>query len=194
MAIWQSLHSGVMGMRVIHGCFLVALGLFLALGMVGAEEYVLPPGSLHVEDGDTLLVKLDGEEKRVQLAGIDAPEETDNPKLQRDLARTGLERSRLLALGRMATEYLRRLTKIGWPYTLHYEPDRLDRYGRLSGDLRDGSGRSLAELVVAGGYAIASRDATERMWALQDEAQQEQRGLWGLEPEATSAWAGITQK
>jgi len=172
----------------------VVLGLLLMSAPAGAEEYLVPPGGLHVEDGDTLLIVIGGAEQRVQLAGIDAPEDSDNPKLQSDLARTGLERERLLALGQLSSEYLRRLTKIGVPYTLHYEPQRLDRYGRLSGELRDSQGHSLAETVVSGGYAAASRDGTEQLKQLQAEAQRKQQGLWGLEPEATSLWAGGTGK
>ncbi len=173
---------------------MILLGLLFILGQGWAEERVLPPGSLHIEDGDTLLIVIGGEQKRVQLAGIDAPEDSDNPKLQHDIARTGLARRQLLVLGQVSTEYLRRLTKIGSPYTLHYDPEQLDRYGRLSGDLRDSRGRSLAETVVAGGYAITARDSTEQLRALQAEAQQAQRGLWGSEPEATRLWASVAQK
>ncbi len=170
------------------------LGLCLILGPVGAEEYLLPSGSLRIEDGDTLLIEIHGEQKRVQLAGIDAPEDTDNPKLRHDLARTGLKRERLLELGLMSTRYLRRLTKIGPPHTLHYDPQRLDRYGRLSGGLHDSTGRSLAETLVASGYAIASRTSTDHLRTLQTEAQQAQRGLWGQEPVTTRLWAGEAGK
>ncbi len=177
-------------MRTILNYSVAALCLYLISGPAGADEYVLSPGSLHIEDGDTLLIEIDGKQKRVQLSGIDAPEDTDNPKLKHDLARTGLERERLLALGQLSTEYLRRLTKIGSPHTLHYDPGRMDRYGRLTGSLHDSRGRSLAETVVAGGYAIAARDSTQPLRTLQTEAQQAQRGLWGLEPETTRLWAG----
>ena len=127
----------------------VIFGLFLASAQAAEVEYLVPPGGLHVEDGDTLLIVINGEQQRVQLAGIDAPEDTDNPKLQRDLQRTGLEREQLLALGQLSREYLRRLTKIGAPYTLHYQPDQRDRYGRLSAEVRDDRGRSLAETLVS---------------------------------------------
>jgi endonuclease YncB( thermonuclease family) len=172
----------------------ILLGTALWLATAAwAVEYPLPPGALHVEDGDTLLVRIDGQEQRVQLRGIDAPEDRDNPKLQRDLARTGMARERLLALGQMATAHLERLTRIGGPHTLHYDPAQKDRYGRLTGDLLDVRGRSLAESAVSAGYAIAARDGTERFRTLQAQAQRESRGLWGLEAEATERWAGIDQ-
>ena len=176
---------------MIRRLFAAVLGVFLISTPAWSVEYQVPPGGLHVEDGDTVLIVIDGEQQRVQLAGIDAPEDTDNPKLQRDMQRTGLERERLLVLGQLSREYLRRLTKIGAPYALHYEPERRDRYGRLSGEVRDNRGNSLADTLVSGGYAIASRDGSERLRKLQDEAQREKSGLWGLEPEATALWAGV---
>lgn len=42
-----------------------------------------------IEDGDTLVAVIGGSRERLQLAGIDAPEDSDNAKLQRDLTRTG---------------------------------------------------------------------------------------------------------
>ena len=182
-------------MRLGPNCyFTLLLCLFLVPGPAGADEYPVPPGGLHVEDGDTVLIEFDGKEQRVQLEGIDAPEDGDNPKLQRDLARTGLERERLLALGRLSTEYLRRLTRIGEPYSLHYAPDRRDRYGRIVGDLRDARGRSLSETILVGGYAIVANrtdtDLAERLRPLEAEAERSRVGLWALDPEATRAWAG----
>ncbi len=171
---------------------LAALAITLAWANVAADTYAIPPGGLHVEDGDTLLIVIDGEEQRVQLAGIDAPEDADNPKLEKDFQRTGLAREELLSLGRSATEHLRRLTKIGGPYTLEYKPDNRDRYGRLSGDVIDVRGRSLSATLVSAGYAIVSRDGAEALHPLAAEAQRQNRGLWGLAPEATGLWAGTS--
>ena len=109
-------------MRSVPKYCIVILWLFLISTPAWSVEHQVPPGGLHVEDGDTVLIVIEGEEQRVQLTGIDAPEDTDNPKLQRDMQRTGLERERLLVLGQLSREYLRRLTKIGAPYTLHYQP------------------------------------------------------------------------
>ena len=43
-----------------------------------------------VEDGDTLVVVAENQDVRIQLLGIDAPEDVPNPKLQKDLERTKL--------------------------------------------------------------------------------------------------------
>ena len=59
---------------------------------------------MQIEDADTLLVEVAGVSYRVQLPDIDAPENTANPKLQRDIERTGLDAEALLALGRQADE------------------------------------------------------------------------------------------
>ncbi len=171
----------------------IAALLFAAAAVIG-EEAVLTAGNIQVEDGDTLRIFIDGREQRVQLAGIDTPEDADNPKLQRDMARTGLSRERLVALGRSATEYLRKLLETGAPHTLHYAPEKRDRYGRLSVELADTKGRSVGETLVADGYAVASRDASSNLLELQSTAQRERRGLWGLEPETTALWAGIPRQ
>lgn len=169
----------------------VGVVLFGLAGVAAARELMLVPGTVEVEDGDTLLIEIDGSRQRVQLTGIDAPEDTDNPKLQRDLVRTGLDPERLLALGRRSSQHLRGLIESGSPHSLAYEPERLDRYGRLVGELRDNLGNSLAEAMISAGYAMAGRDAPERFQVLQVEAKREGKGLWGLEPQATALWAGL---
>ena len=88
-----------------------------------------------------------------------------------------MERGRLLILGQLSREYLRRLTKIGAPYTLHYRPEERDRYGRLSGEVRDNKGRSLAEILVSGGYAIASRDGTEELRQLREYIEDREQAI-----------------
>ena len=93
------------------------------------------PGACRIEDADTLLVEAAGVSYRVQLPDIDAPENTANPKLQRDIERTGLDAEALLSLGRRANEGLRDLLRDFAPYQLHFDPDSRDRYGRVPGEL-----------------------------------------------------------
>ena len=164
----------------------------LATAAMGAE-LTLNMGDIQIEDGDTLSVPMNGEAKRVQIAGIDAPEDTDNPKMQRDLIRTGMEPDRLLKLGVMSTEYLRRLVRLGAPFTLKYQPGKVDRYGRIGAGLWDSADRSVAESMVKGGYAVAlpgDSEQAKRLNALQAQAKQTDAGLWGIDPEAARAWAG----
>ncbi len=141
---------------------------------------------IEVEDGDTLLVELDGRPTRIQLAGIDAPEDKPNPKFNLDLKRTGLPAEALLALGRAATLHLRQLAPPGSSLVLEGDLTKKDRYGRIAVTVRAAKGQALNERMVADGYARALGPAYQ---ALQKEARKNHRGLWGSHPEATGAWA-----
>ncbi len=162
---------------------ILLLGL-LAMPLAWAGGVQVP--LVEVEDGDTLLVMLNGAPTRIQLAGIDAPEDKPNPKFNLDLRRTGLPAEKLLALGRAATLYLRKLAPPGSTLTLDGDLHKKDRYGRIVLTVRTADGRSLNERMVADGYARALGPA---YLALQKEAQQNHRGLWGSHPDATRAWA-----
>jgi endonuclease YncB( thermonuclease family) len=168
----------------------VGVGWAVFAAFSGAAELALPAGAIQVEDGDTVRVQLQGRETRVQLTGIDAPEDSDNPKLQKDLERTGLETERLLALGRAATRYLEMLTQLQDPHALHYEPGNRDRYGRLTGVLYNRLGESMSDYMVAAGFAVASAKAPERLRELQLDARRDTRGLWQKDPEAMALWSG----
>jgi hypothetical protein len=47
----------------------------------------------------------DGRRQRTRLLGIDAPESRENPKLERDAARTAQDRAAIQALGRQAAAF-----------------------------------------------------------------------------------------
>jgi len=150
-----------------------------------------------VEDGDTILVEIDGKPRRLQLQGIDAPEEVDNPKLQRDRERTGLSREALLGLGREATRHLQRLIAPDDPIRLEGNLNQRDRYGRTPVTAYGGNGLSLNEQMVADGYALLmpryplDPAFQERLMAEQERARTRKRGLWGDHPEAMQQWSGI---
>lgn len=170
--------------------------LLLSASGLQADERILTRSQIQLEDGDTLLIAIDGKQQRIQLQGIDAPEDSDNPKLKSDLARTGLNKDRLLELGKRATDHLRSLIQADAPYTLHYQPDQRDRYGRLVGDLSNANGHNLTELMVAAGYAqvtVKSIDP-ERLRLLiplQQAALDRGTGLWGFDDKGSRLWAGI---
>lgn len=171
--------------------------LMLLSGALPADEEVATLPVLEIEDADTLLVKLKGETYRVQLPDIDAPESTPNPKLQRDLERTGLAADALLALGQAADAGLRDLLREFQPYAVHLNPQSPDRYGRVPGDLRDGSGRALSTRLVEQGYAVPlpglSGPRAEDLAAALSAARGAGLGLWGSHPDAFGAWAGIPE-
>lgn len=146
-------------LRIVFFLFRTACGLVAAiLGWVFhrllRRKLV---GSVRAIDGDTVsLILPSGEEARVRIWGIDAPE-----RGQRQ--------------GREATAMLIRLIA-DRPVTFH--PRTRDRYGRLVGELHDADGRDIANEMVAGGYALADRRYTRRYLQAEAAARRASRGLW----------------
>lgn len=178
-------------------CLSLALSTLLAAAPLMARPVTVTLESVEAEDGDTLVVELDGQTERVQLAGIDAPEDTDNAKLQRDMARTGLDAATLQALGRAATAHLRELVAGGGPFALTYDPGQRDRYGRLTAEVSGAGSGSLNEAMLTDGYAMvlaapggAAPPNADAWSALEREAIEQGRGLWGTDRDLTLAWSG----
>jgi len=156
-----------------------------------------PAELLKVEDGDTLLVNLDGNETRIQLQGIDAPEDSANPKLTVDMKRTGLGAEALLPLGEAATAHLRSLANTGSRLMLSGNLDAPDRYGRIPAEAFTAEGLSLNAAMVADGYARplptdavpeSLRERLQMVWTL---VRDKKPGLWSAHPETFRAWAGV---
>lgn len=176
--------------------YLLLGALCLSTSTAWSAEAKFMGGAIEVEDGDTLLVTLDGETKRIQLSGIDAPEERENPKYKVDRQRTGLDDETLKSLGLIATEHLRKLLRReqGFQFRLRYTPDKPDRYGRIPGELFTESGVSINQRMVSDGYAIALPSAApdgQPYASLQQQARQERVGLWGMLYEPTLKWSGM---
>jgi len=173
------------------------VGLLVSLGWMAAVAAAQesPPTELQVEDADTLVVVIGDATHRVQIEGIDAPEDAVNPKLQRDIVRTGLPEDRLLELGRHATRGLQAILPGLGRYQLRFDPDRPDKYGRVPGDLVGEQGQLLSRELVAQGWAIGLPGAAAEQLAefdrLRDAARNSRSGLWSVDPEAADAWAGL---
>ncbi len=163
------------------------------LGGLGAAPQQVAPDSIQIEDADTLLITVGGTDYRIQLPAVDAPEDTMNPKLQRDMQRTGLDAETLIALGRQADAGLRTLLGESASPTLHFDPDQRDKYGRVPGDLVDGEGRWLSVRLVEAGFAIpmptSDPDKQSALSTALAEAQAGRHGLWGSDADTFSAWA-----
>lgn len=175
--------------------WLMVCGLYAALGMPAWAQQSIAPEALNIEDGDTLHVQVSGVSYRIQLPDIDAPENVVNPKLQRDIDRTGLSADELLPLGEGAAGGLRQLLPMFQPYRLVFDPAVRDRYGRTPGDLVDGHGVALSLRLVEAGWALPSRPADGREQVLQAAAaaaREAGRGLWGQYPDRAKAWATST--
>ncbi|WP_457664778.1 thermonuclease family protein [Thiolapillus sp.] len=173
--------------------FSVYLLLFSSLLTAAGTQVEL----VKVEDADTLVVKLDGREDRIQLLGVDAPEDTQNPKLKVDMARTGLSADELLPLGHEATEYLRALTKPDDTLLLSGDRKKRDRYGRIAAEVRMANGLSINTTLVAAGYArplkpeTLPEDMHKRLQQAWQQASRQKLGLWASQPARFEAWVKV---
>jgi len=182
-------------MRRVMTCLCpMVLSLLLAASSVSAETLSLVIEK--IEDGDTLVVTLKGKVERLQLQGIDAPEDVDNAKLKRDIKVTGLDSAALLPLGVAATRHLQMLIEPGESLQVSGDLAKRDRYGRILVVAVDTAGHSLNERMVQDGYAVMTRygkieaKLKARLESLESEAIASKRGLWGEASEAALAWSG----
>ena len=174
------------------------LFLFLSLSLPLFPLGAATPGYplQKVEDGDTLVVDIDGQSTRLQLLGIDAPEDVVNPKLTIDLEHTGLSEETLLKLGRQASNHLRELVKPGQMIVLRGNLKQKDKYGRIPVIAFSPDGHSLNAAMIADGYAMVlgryplDKTLKQQYQTLEAAARAEKRGLWGTNPGTMQAWSG----
>ena len=152
-----------------------------------------------VEDGDTVVAQIEGKTERLQLIGIDAPEDTDNAKLQRDRKVTGLSAERLLVMGAQSSVHLRGLLPVGTAVSISGNLKQRDRYGRIPVVLHTDGEASINETMVADGYAVVlgryplNSGLKSRLQALESAAIAGNKGLWdGEYRHSTAAWSGKT--
>ena len=173
--------------------------VFMVFGSALADGPAVGYELLEVEDGDTLLLVINGESVRVQLLGIDAPEDTENPKFKLDLKNTGMEPSQLMQLGVAATGHLNSLLSVGENLTIQGELREKDRYGRIPAIVSNAAGRSLSEAMVQDGYAIALAPTEQdyaygkRLDRLERFSRKSNNGLWGSHTELFRNWYDRTR-
>lgn len=157
-------------------------------GLLGPAEV------LEITDGDTLELLLNGDEERVRLIGVDAPELYESRKLELDDEDSPLSQSEIQALGREARAFTEDFIE-GQEVFLEagYEPR--DRYGRLlayvylpdpEGDweLEGAWYRQLNFEIVRAGFAEIitvepNSDYAADYEEAMTEAQEAGRGIWG---------------
>ncbi len=182
-------------MSMTHQTFALTSILLLLLTLSTrtsqAEPSLLVVG---IEDGDTLVVEIDGKTERLQLAGIDAPEAVENAKLRHDINRSGLPQARLLQLGQLATEHLATLVTKGGFLQLIDPLGIKDRYGRIEALVISKGPLSLSAQMVKDGFAIALRHHApnsplkSQLIKLEQQAIEQQKGLWGSARSEAFAW------
>jgi micrococcal nuclease len=140
----------------------------------GTAAWTHPPPTLeaivlHVDDGDTIDVRIDGRVERVRYIGIDAPE----------VAHEGAGG----AQGGEAAARVNRALLRGGNVRLELDQERRDRYGRLLAYVWTGSTMVNLEMVRLG-YARAltippNVRYTRRFLSAEASAERALLGLWG---------------
>ncbi|MBU0654983.1 MAG: thermonuclease family protein [Gammaproteobacteria bacterium] len=180
----------------------LALSCAMLLTPYAAAETVAAPQPVAfvveaIEDGDTFSVNTQEGVKRIQLAAIDAPEDTENAKLQLDMKKSGLDKQTLTGMGKAATGHLQTLLPVGGEILLLADMTVTDKYGRISAEAFDQNGQSINAAMIADGYAIVLTkqpmdDARkEALLQHQQAAQEAQKGLWGSHPETVAIWSKL---
>ena len=152
----------------------LALSMILLATAVPTSAWTEPASMreatvVHVDDGDTIDVRVDGRAERVRYIGIDAPE----------IAHDGVGGAR----GGEAATRLNRALLGGRHVRLELDRERRDRYGRLLAYVWVGDAMINVEMVRRG-YArvltIPPNVRYERWFARAEaEAQAAHLGLWG---------------
>ena len=169
----------------------------LVFSSITACSQLLPSYVLEsIEDGDTIIVTLDGNSQRIQLLGIDAPENTENAKFNLDVKVKGLGKEELLILGNKSTDYLKSQIKKGHHIILIGDLKKKDKYGRIPAIVLTKKGKSLNLNMVKEGYAVLLKrfPLEEGFKASLEKAEQQaiadKKGLWKSDNELTTKWSG----
>jgi micrococcal nuclease len=156
---------------------------------LAGEAQGLAARVLHVNDGDTLTVALEGREpgrrrELVRILGIDAPETGHSAKLARAAARAGRGLEQEAALGEVARARLAELAPRGATVLLEPDPGvpARDQHGRLLAYLRLPDGRQAGAVLVAEGLARVFRRCgcaqLQELTRLEGQARGRGLGLW----------------
>jgi micrococcal nuclease len=177
---------------------LVSLGLWLAVVLTGwaAQKnpqvfsqlsQQIPAGYyqvVNVDDGDTIVVNMNGKKETVRFIGVDTPEIHD-------------PRKAVQCFGQAASNYTKGL--IG-SSTVRLEADPLstnrDRYNRLLRYIYLPDGRLVEAEIIKNGYGFAYTSfpftKSQEFLNLQSEARQNQRGLWHDCQPMPNSYGGFT--
>lgn len=132
-----------------------------------------PPGTyrvMSVEDGDTIVVDMNGTDERIRFIGVDTPETRD-------------PRKPVQCFGRAAGAFTKALIGNN-PVRLEADPlsTNRDRYNRLLRYVYLPDGQLVQAEIIKQGYGFAYTSfpftKSEEFTAHQKEAEQANRGLW----------------
>lgn len=131
-----------------------------------------PYSVIRVVDGDTFVIRADGEEEKVRLIGLDTPESVH------------ADPDRNSPYGEVASEYTRSMVD-GEEVYLEFDVSPRDKYGRLLAYVYV-DGKMLNEMILKEGHGRAGTyppnvKYTDRFYELQREAREENRGGWAVD-------------
>ena len=175
------------------------LSLVIALVLTGFATYLnsrkVPPSVLGTvtpgyykvvdfSDGDTISVDMNGKTEHVRMIGVDTPE-THDP------------RKAVQCFGQAASDFTRQLIGTN-PVRLEADPlsTNRDRYDRLLRYVYLPDGRLVEREIIQQGYGFAYVSfpftKTDEFKKLEDEARQQNRGLWGSCTPSPNQQGGFT--
>ena len=156
-------------MRLVPAILFLAATLALPVWATATPARVTHAMVVHVDDGDTIEIRIRGRQERVRYIGIDAPEIAHNGE--------GGERD-----GEAATAVNRGLVG-GRHVALEFDVEQRDHYGRLLAYVWRGDTMINLEMARRGyarAIAIPPNLRYERWFrAAETEARAARRGLWG---------------
>ncbi len=162
---------------------LIALVVIMVSTWIGPQvQEELPPNLqpgtyrvLQIDDGDTIIVDMNGIEEKIRFIGVDTPETKD-------------PRKPVQCFGHAATAFTKNLIGDN-PVRLEADPTNTnrDRYNRLLRYVYLPDGTLVNGEIIRQGYGFAyvsfPVQKMEEFRALQVEAREQNRGLWaGCEP------------
>ncbi len=151
------------------------------------QKVVPPAGSYNVtkvDDGDTIMVDMDGVEEKVRFIGVDTPETKDPRKV-------------VQCFGKAASEFTKNLIGSN-PVKLEADPTNTnrDRYNRLLRYVYLPDGTLVNAKIIEQGYGFAYVSfpftKLEEFKQLQTEAREQNRGLWNECDPAKNEYGGFT--
>lgn len=132
-----------------------------------------------VIDGDTMVVMLNGAEKKVRLLGVDTPEKKSRHTRAEPMNETATRRAKELAENRTVT-------------LVFGGKDKMDKYGRLLAYVILPDGRSLNEILINEGLATVYRwfeySEKRRYIAMEAGARAACKGVWRLKEPSCKRW------
>lgn len=184
-------------MTARHKKKLINSALALLIALIGAviaqrAEVIKPPPMLQAgyyrvtqfEDGDTLIVDMNGVEEKIRFIGVDTPETKD-------------PRKPVQCFGKAASAFTKKLIGNN-PVKLEADPTNTnrDRYNRLLRYvyLPDGTFVNLEIIKQGYGFAYVSFPVQklEEFRAAQKEAREQNRGLWADCQPVENQYGGFT--